>query len=635
MIGNIFKVLISVKAKLFFGFFSMVMIIALLGGYAFNSMTNASNVVEETFDRPLMAINFARSASQVFGQLEIATLEQGRLTSEDKQVHYDDIIPLLNQFKEDLNVAKERSISSRADSFFEDITKNLTLWESGVLGSDQTRASPNMENAQTYADIIKDQLDIIVELQTNESFRAREKSISRMVQIRQYNLWAVGLALAITLLLSAWIAVTIIQPLKAAALAARKISAGNFNAVIPPGGDDETGVLLKTMSAMQENIRNRVDKEQNAKTLAQHRLSDSLRNSKDAILLTNTEGQIIVSNPKVKDVFPSLKPIELVNENFSDHFHSEGYSFNDAASYQKGSSEINFDDGRWARVSASKTQEGGCLYIWTDITEVKKYADQLTSAKEEAEAADKAKTLFLAAMSHELRTPLNAVIGFSDVLKHQYSGPDGNSNHAEMASLISQNGAQLLNIVKDVLMVANGANSENMPMDKSELEMSDIVNFCTKTIFDDAKKHDIRLLWVPTHDDYQVYGDPLRLQQLLLNLLSNAIKYNEPGGLVKIKLSKTQEYELRLDVIDNGIGIDESNIDRIMEPFIQVDIGHTRKYDGVGVGLTIVNKILKAHNGRLKVLSKLGQGTCVSIYLPLLTQSQSTPSKDRGYDTNT
>jgi len=153
MIGNIFKVLISVKAKLFFGFFSMVMIIALLGGYAFNSMTNASNVVEETFDRPLMAINFARSASQVFGQLEIATLEQGRLTSEDKQVHYDDIIPLLNQFKEDLNVAKERSISSRADSFFEDITKNLTLWESSVLGSDQTRASPNMENAQTYADI--------------------------------------------------------------------------------------------------------------------------------------------------------------------------------------------------------------------------------------------------------------------------------------------------------------------------------------------------------------------------------------------------------------------------------------------------------------------------------------------------
>jgi len=214
---------------------------------------------------------------------------------------------------------------------------------------------------------------------------------------------------------------------------------------------------------MQENIRNRVDKEQNAKTLAQHRLSDSLRNSKDAILLTNTEGQIIVSNPKVKDVFPSLKPIELVNENFSDHFHSEGYSFNDAASYQKGSSEINFDDGRWARVSASKTQEGGCLYIWTDITEVKKYADQLTSAKEEAEAADKAKTLFLAAMSHELRTPLNAVIGFSDVLKHQYSGPDGNSNHAEMASLISQNGAQLLNIVKDVLMVANGANSAFTP----------------------------------------------------------------------------------------------------------------------------------------------------------------------------
>ena len=616
MVRHIFKTLSSVKAKLFVGFFSMVIIIALLGGYAFNSIDNASDVVEDTFDRPLMAVNFARSASQVFGQLEIAVLQTVNSPQDEQAPSLENILPLLNQFKEDIKVAEDRSISARATSFFDDLSQNLKIWEEEILSTGPTPSEYNIKSAQTYANIIKEQLDIIVELQMNESFRARENAISRMNQIKVYNLWAVGIALLIAFLLSIWIAFTIIKPLKAAALAASNISAGDFNAVIPVGGDDETGVLLKTMAVMQDNIRSRVDKEESAKTLAQQRLSDSLQNSKDAILLTNKYGNIIVSNPRVREVFPSFRTIDLINEKFLDHFDKRGYSLNDEAIFLKSQSEIEFKDGRWARVSASKTQEGGWLYIWADITEVKQYEEKLTLAKEDAEAANKAKSLFLAAMSHELRTPLNAVIGFSEALKGHFAQPGGNPDYAKMIMLISQSGAQLVNIVKDILMVADSETIAEIPIDQAEINLADIISASIDIISFEAEQKNVRVLWEAPQNECVILGDASRLERLLLNLLSNSIKYNNKNGLIKIQLNQEANGEIRLDVIDNGIGIDEVNLECIMEPFVQVDTGHTRKYDGLGVGLTLVNKIVQSHGGRLNIISKLDRGTCVSVYLP-------------------
>ncbi len=623
MIGNIFRVLISVKAKLFFGFLSMVIIIALLGGFAYMSLGGAGAVVKDTFDRPLMAINFARSAGQVFSELEIEVLEQANQTETGERLTLDNITPFLERFKDDLGIAKERSISARAESFFTDIETELAQWETLIFAANTDLMRANIKTAQTHADAIEEMLDIIVELQTNESFRARERSISQMEQISRYSLGAVGIALAITLILSAWIAVTIIRPLKAAADAARKISAGDFNVDIPKGGEDETGVLLKTMSVMQAQIRRRVDQEQNMRALAQDRLSDSLFNSQDAILLTNDKGLIIVANPQMRHMFPALADVNLIGQPFADYFFDDGRSRRDPCSYREERKEISFDQQRWARVAASDTQEGGRLYIWNDITEAKIRTQRLREAKEEAEAADKAKTQFLAAMSHELRTPLNAVIGFADILKAHHKGPDGNMGHAEMAGLISQSGAQLLNIVKDVLRVAHGQDKDDMPMQMRAVEMADIATYGVKTIAADAQKKDIRVLWTPPAQSPIANGDELRLQQLLLNLLSNAITYNRPGGTVKVQLSTAKDGWTCLDVIDNGIGIPEADLERIMEPFAQVDASNTRKHDGVGLGLTLVKQITNAHGGQVKIRSKLGQGTVASVYLPPLTKPQS------------
>ena len=373
---------------------------------------------------------------------------------------------------------------------------------------------------------------------------------------------------------------------------------------------------------MQENIRDRMGKEQNLRALAQHRLSDSLSNSKDAILLTDADELIIVANPKIGEMFPVLEGFDLIGHSYESFFKASGTPLNGFCEYDEELDEIKFDDGRWARISASDTQEGGRLYIWSDITEAKIRSKNLRDAKEEAEAADKAKSLFLASMSHELRTPLNAVIGFSDILEEHHKGPDGDPDHAEMAGLISQSGAQLLNIVKDVLSIAKGTNEAEMNTDMAQVDLLQVVWFCLKTIEAEASGKGIRLLYTPPAQPVFVRGDALRLQQLLLNLLSNAIKYNDVGGAVKVNLTLTRDNQVWLDVADNGIGIAEADKDRIMQPFVQVDDGFTRKHDGVGLGLAIVKQIIDLHEGTIDIHSRPDEGTVVRVAFPALRQPQ-------------
>jgi len=227
-------------------------------------------------------------------------------------------------------------------------------------------------------------------------------------------------------------------------------------------------------------------------------------------------------------------------------------------------------------------------------------------------------------MSHELRTPLNAVIGFSDVLEAHHSEPGGDEDFAEMAGLIAQSGAHLLNIVKDVLSVAKGIDEAKAPEEMEDVNLFDVVTYSTKTIAVEAKQKNIRVIAPMPDKDIFVRGDALRLQQLLLNLLSNAVKFNRQNGAIKVQLSAPHPGWVRCDIIDNGIGISEPNIERIMDPFVQVDSGNTRKYEGMGLGLTIVRQILGSHQGELKIRSAPGKGTVVSVYLPALTQSNST-----------
>lgn len=606
MLQHAFKVLISVKAKLFFSFLAMTVLLAALGGYSLYSITQTGNTVKDTFDRPLMAINFARAAGQNFAQMELAALRGSEVES---------LPELLEVFEGDVAVAKERSISERATPFFEELDGLTKDWArialSGAASTEQSQAQ-----RREIAEQVIDNLDIIVELQTNESFRNRETALAGVEKVKRYSLIASAAALILSFLLSAWLAVTIINPLKAAAAAARKISAGNLQTKIPEGGEDETGVLLKTLSVMQKNIAWRMEKEQSSRALAQTRLAESLENSKDAILLTDIEAKIIVANQQVETLFPDLAEKDIIGSDLAKHFDMNGAPLSIGNEFFPEDNEIFLADGRWARVNASRTEEGGLLMIWTDITHAKEINRNLMEAKEQAEAADKAKTLFLAAMSHELRTPLNAVIGFSDVIKMHLETQNGAEKHVELAELISQNGSQLLNIVKDVLDVASTNDMDNMNVQRERINVIDVIDYSVATMREEISEKKLQLIW-QGFDDVFVSGDNLRLGQALLNLIGNAVKFNRPGGAVKIDVALSNDNQVHIHVIDNGIGISSEHIDQVTKPFVQADDSYTRQHGGTGLGLAVVKKIMSRHHGELTLRSQAGRGTCATLTLPL------------------
>lgn len=599
----------------------MTMIIALLGSYAFVSISNAGSVVKETFDRPLMAVNYARSASQVFSEIEMKVLQSHLQKKEGDDATYNEIVSLLDNFKADVAVASARSIAPKAARFFNEIDILTESWIALIL-NEEGIAEVNPQ-AVTIAGKIAENLDIVIELQTNQSFRNRETALAQMDKVKQYSLIAGSVAMFTTILLSSWVAVTIINPLNAAAEAARKISAGNLEVTIPSGGDDETGALLKTMSQMQSNIKERMSQEQNLRSVAQTRLAESLENSKDAILLADKDGRIIVANKQVQTLFPALSEIDLQGRLYTNFFNKMGVSKNDNCQYFHTDREIKFEDDRWARINASDTKEGGRLIIWTDITVAKERNERLLFAKEQAEAADKSKSLFLAAMSHELRTPLNAVIGFSDIIHSQSLGAVGNDRYVEMARLISSSGEHLLGIVKDVLSIANGEKAHEVTSMMKDLNLTELVRDCVLSIASDADKKSIKILFRKDSPQAYIHGDAQKIRQIILNVVSNAIKFNDEGGAVKIGLDVGRNGAVRIDVIDNGIGIAEQDIKRVQDPFVQVDNGFTRQYEGAGLGLSIVRQLVEMHNGKLIIQSKLEKGTRVSLIFPGLTNVKS------------
>jgi len=626
MLYSVFKILISVRSKLFFGFCAMTMIIALLGGYAYISVSNAGKVVKETFDRPLMAINYARSASQIFGEIEMKVLQAELLNKTQDPEAYQSILRRVDDFKADVEIAKARSIAPKSEKIFVEVETLTESWMDIILTSEGV-ISAKSPSATALADQIEESLEIITELQTNQSFRNREIALAQMDRVKTYSLIAGVIGLLLTAIISSWVAITIINPLKAAAGAARKISAGNLEAIIPTGGDDETGALLKTMSQMQKNIRDRMSLEQNLRSVAQTRLSESLENSKDAILLADQDGRIIVANQQVNTLFPALNSIDLHGRVYTNFFEKHGISKNDKCQYFHADREIKFEDDRWARVNASNTKEGGRLIIWTDITQAKERNERLLFAKEQAEAADKSKSLFLAAMSHELRTPLNAVIGFSDIIHSQSLGQVGNDRYVEMARLISHSGEHLLKIVQDVLSIANGEQATEITNTITNVNITDVIRQSLKSVANDANKRSINVVFRDDTPDAFVSGEAQKLRQVILNVLSNALKFNNDGGVVKIGLDIGRNGAVRIDIIDNGIGIAEEDISRIQEPFVQVDNGFTRQYEGAGLGLSIVRQLVEAHNGKLMIQSKLEKGTCVSLLFPAVARVKALPVK--------
>ncbi|WP_316858064.1 PAS domain-containing sensor histidine kinase [uncultured Cohaesibacter sp.] len=265
----------------------------------------------------------------------------------------------------------------------------------------------------------------------------------------------------------------------------------------------------------------------------------------------------------------------------------------------------------------------GVIAATRDISKRKEQQFALEEARQEAVNANESKVRFLANVTHELRTPLNTIIGFSEILRNPELTQFGEEKKVEYADLIHKSGHHLLQLVNALLDMSR-LESGNFEIEPQSFDLCDLTEGCCKMMQGDADTRKIALSCQCEPGMPVARLDPRACRQILLNLISNALKFSDQEGRVDVSLAWAKDKwgrkikdEIELRVSDNGIGIDKADIPKLGKPFVQAENSLQRRFEGAGIGLSIVRGLTELQLGRMSITSELDKGTSVAVTLPL------------------
>lgn len=286
----------------------------------------------------------------------------------------------------------------------------------------------------------------------------------------------------------------------------------------------------------------------------------------------------------------------------------------EAEVYKKDGSKIWVSEN----IRSVKDDNGSLLYFegsMEDITQRKESEIALIEAKMNSDLANRAKSEFLANMSHELRTPLNSIIGFSEIIKNEVFGPIEEKSYWEYAKHINESGQNLLKVINEILDISR-IEAGDRQLNESRVKIASVISECLEMLSAKIEANKMNIIDnsenVPT-----VLAEKLAIKQIIMNLLSNAIKFTPNGGRVTISYDVDLHGELRVSFTDTGIGLEDNQIQKAMSPFGQINSELDRSESGTGLGLTLVNSLIKMHGGRFELLSQKGIGTTATIIFPV------------------
>lgn len=393
------------------------------------------------------------------------------------------------------------------------------------------------------------------------------------------------------------------------------------------------GIALMVQLTRVERNRQRLDTQDAALRASNAKLEAALAHMNQGIVMFDADGRILLYNRRYLDIFDydpnrsylnlTLRDLYAMAEQLgrlgpmvdAEHIQAR------LESWERGQ-RLQFirqlSNGTYVECRHEPLASGWSLSTYTDVSDLIRTANAFAKAKDEAEQANRAKSVFLANMSHELRTPLNAIIGFSDALIGGYFGPVA-PKHLEYLRAIQSSGRYLLDLIADILDIAK-IEAGRYDLQPTWLLVSGPVQEALTLLEPRAAKARVDLVaHIP--EGLALYADERALRQILLNLLTNAVKFTRPTegarGTVSVKAVLAPDGSgVTLTVRDNGIGIPSEMQEAILQPFVQVEAAQTTTDGGTGLGLSIVRGLLEGHGGSLTLESEIDAGTVVRAWFP-------------------
>jgi two-component system cell cycle sensor histidine kinase PleC len=378
------------------------------------------------------------------------------------------------------------------------------------------------------------------------------------------------------------------------------------------------------------------------------RLRDAIETIPEAFVLWDAEDRLVMCNSHFQRLHKLPDTAVLPGTAYDTVAHVGGMP--DVGELPPGGHtfETQLDDGTWLHVSERRTKDGGYVSVGTDITRIKAHEQQLvdndlqlratvidlkhsqtaleqqaieladlaqkySDEKTRAEDANQAKSKFLANMSHELRTPLNAIIGFSEIMGSGLFGALGSEKYGEYCSDILTSAYYLLDVINDILDMSK-IEAGRMKLDMEPLDLGQTLAESLRVVSGRADDKNLTLR-AEIEGNIPVIADRRAIKQILVNLLSNAVKFTPEGGHVVVR-SRQIGGSVLLMIADSGIGIPPQSLKMLGKPFEQVESQLTKSYQGSGLGLAIANSLARLHGGTMKLRSRHGSGTVVSVTLP-------------------
>ena len=408
----------------------------------------------------------------------------------------------------------------------------------------------------------------------------------------------------------------LLHPLAALVRFTRLVGAGDLRFRAPVERADEVGQLAAAFNQMVERL--------GETTVSKDYVDNILRSMGEALIVTDPAGRIRRVNPRTEELLgyacQELMGIPAAG------LIAEGETHPSAGVFER---TYRAKDGRPIPVllscaglrGASRNAEG---YVWLaqDMSELKRTQAELEHARDAAEAANRAKSVFLANMSHELRTPLNAVIGYSQMLRESYIGPEQPEVRDDLEK-IENSGQMLLGIINDILDLSK-IEAGRETVRAQTIDVAAVLQDVSNTLAPLARQQGNVLEIDCPEDARTAYADLAKFRQSVLNLVHNALKFTERGrvSVMVNRLSDSGGEWAEVQVSDTGIGIAPQHLSKLFQPFSQVDGSATRKYNGTGLGLAISQKFCQMMGGGITVESAVGRGSRFSIRVPAGSPAQ-------------